>query len=70
MDTFLVYISEKIRLGISFELFARQMILLKCQVLFSLKSNNNKKKNENAIAYFLWKNKKNIVNFSSAEFAR
>ena len=35
---FLIYFIEKIRLGISCESSAKQMIHMKCQVLFSLKS--------------------------------
>ena len=38
------YFSEKIRLGISCELSARQMIHMKSQVLFSLNITNEKKK--------------------------
>ena len=38
------HFSEKIRLDISCELSAEQMIHMKCQVLFSLKKKKKKKK--------------------------
>ena len=40
---FLFYFLEKIRLIISYELFAKQMIHMKCQDLFSLKIKLKKK---------------------------
>ena len=36
------YFSEKIRLGISCEMSFKQMIHMKCQILFSPKNNDNK----------------------------
>ena len=40
----IIYFSEKIRLGILCESSARQMIHMKCHVLFSLKKKKKKKK--------------------------
>ena len=48
--TFLFLFSEKIRLGISCESSARQMINLKCQKLFSLKKIQRKKKELSFVA--------------------
>ena len=43
------YFSEKIRLGISCELSARQMIQMECQALFSFKNTKRKKEKENML---------------------
>ena len=45
-NNFFYYFSEKTSLDISFESSAWQMIHMKCQDLFSLKNNKNKKKFE------------------------
>ena len=47
---FVLYFSEEIRFDISYKLFARQMIHMKCQAIFSLEK---KKKNTQKTTYLI-----------------